>query len=153
MVSLYCVKDYVQFTNTNWMEAPTSWFSSSYNQTNTNQMEAPTPLFLGTNLKVATTTCLAPPCHPEMQISSCSSSIFGVFTHHCSSACDFYLGPSTVTVLCFITVAVLLVISFLLCHTFGRLSVKCQIHNAEAQVPGTNHLSSNAKLHVPRAKL
>ena len=44
-------------------------------------MEAPTSLFLGTNLKMATTTCLSRPCHLVMKINSSSTSICNIFIH------------------------------------------------------------------------
>lgn len=66
-------------------------------------MEAPTPWFLGTNLKVATTTCLAPPCRPGLWFCSHSSSVFSFSTHPCSSTSDLCLGP----ILSFITIVVI----------------------------------------------
>ena len=52
-------------------------------------MEAPTSLFSGTNLEMATTTCLAPPCHLVMLINLSSASIYNVFTHYLLFASHF----------------------------------------------------------------
>ena len=41
---LFFIKDYDQFANTNWMGAPTSWFSSSCSQTGaTTSLSLPSP--------------------------------------------------------------------------------------------------------------
>ena len=57
------------YTTIYWMEAPTSWFS-------------------GIDLEMATTTYLAPPCHPIMQIGSCSIFVCNLLCSpslHCTS--------------------------------------------------------------------
>ena len=64
-------------------------------------MEAPTSLFSGTSLKMATTTCLAPPCHPVMKINSSSASLCNFFTH-------YHLSTSYI---CYFTVIALILFS------------------------------------------
>lgn len=53
--------------------------------------------FSGTNLEMATTTCLVPPCHPVMKINSGSAFVCNVFTHYHLSA--FHFCSFTVTAL------------------------------------------------------
>ena len=128
---LYYVMEYNQCTSTNFLVFFQQQLEGGYNLfffTSTNWMEAPTPWFSGTNLKVDTTTYLAPPYHPELQISSCSASFFNVVVYHHSTSFDFFLGPSTVIVLCSVTIVVLSIISFSFCHTSKDHFVKNQLH-------------------------
>ena len=52
-------------------------------------MEVPTSLFSGTNLEMAITTYLTPPCHPVMKINSSSTPVCNVFTHYHLSTSHF----------------------------------------------------------------
>jgi hypothetical protein len=102
MLFLYCVKDYIWFTNTNWMEALTSWFSLAL----TKRRLRP-PFFYQHILDGSTNSLLyrhrlegssdslpcatIPPCNINQFIIcfSCSISVFNVSAHSHSTTSDF----------------------------------------------------------------